>query len=405
MKSFELYFTLAWRNILRNPRRALFTLSAIVIAVTSSNFFAALQKGMSEQLVRSAVNTISGNLQVHSTKYLNDPSIDYLFELKESQLKNIDGKWVSRLRVPAVINSERESSSIILLGVDPLKEKDAGFIPTDFISGNALESSDSSTLLIGSALAKKMQTKLGRRVVVMSMGVDGELKERGFKISGVFQTPLGSEEKEFIFSGGNTISNFLGVTTGVSELAVRLSDESDPLLLDNEKELKSIYPSHDVKNWRQLKPLVHSIVQVQDGILLIWYLIVMLTVAFGLVNTLFMAIFERIREIGLYRALGMTKLGVISGVIIECIYLLIIGVVLGNLTSIFIVFMFSGGIDLSQFAKGTAVFGISKVVYPKLEFGDVLTVNFLILIIGSISSAYPAWKAGQLLPAEGLSKG
>lgn len=408
-RAFYFLTLLSWRNVVRNKRRALFTLSAIIIAVTSSNFFAALQRGMSNQLIESAISSITGNIQIHNTKFLNDPSLENRLQpLAKDQIEFLDnqftGIWTQRLRVPAVLMSERDSASVTLIGSEPEKERKAGYLPQNIEIGRALDDIDDSGLIIGRSLAEELQTSINKRLVLMSVSSDGNLVERGFRIVGIYKSLLDAEERSYVFSGRQVIAQFLQAPGQVSEITLRFNaNESDsyPLL---ERRLKELFPNEDVRNWRELQPLVDAIVKVQDGVLWVWYIIVMVTVAFGLVNTLFMAIFERIREIGLYRALGMRKAGVISSVLLESFFLLSFGILLGDILSLLIVTYLSSGIDLSQFAKGTAVIGLSKVVYPSLRFSDAGNINILVLFIGLISSLYPAWRAGSLEPAVGLSR-
>jgi ABC-type lipoprotein release transport system permease subunit len=238
----------------------------------------------------------------------------------------------------------------------------------------------------------------------MSVDSDGQLVERGFRIVGIFKSMLDAEEKGYVFTGIQPVSNLLGVDEDITEITLRLTGGERDLSASFLQKTRGLFSDRRVDGWRELQPLVEAIVRVQDGVLWVWYIIVMVTVAFGLVNTLFMAIFERIREIGLYRALGMRRGGVIASVLFESFFLLVIGLCIGNALTFLIVSLLSQGIDLSQFAKGTAVIGLSKVVYPSLKFDDVFDINALVLCIGLASSFYPAWRAGMLEPAVGLSK-
>ena len=144
--------------------------------------------------------------------------------------------------------------------------------------------------------------------------------------------------------------------------------------------------------------------QIQDGFLWLWFFIVVLTVACGLVNTLFMSIFERIRELGIIQALGLKPLQVQSLVLCESGVLIFFGLIIGNLLSYLTVFLLSGGIDISAFAKGAEMIGTSAMLYPKLLPMDLLVSNVLIIAVGLLSSFYPAWKATRFSPAEAIRK-
>jgi ABC-type lipoprotein release transport system permease subunit len=124
----------------------------------------------------------------------------------------------------------------------------------------------------------------------------------------------------------------------------------------------------------------------------------------GLVNTLVMAVFERIREIGLMLALGMRPSNILGQIIVESLLLLLIGLALGNLFAWLTVVPLKDGIDISVVAEGMAMMGASSMLYPELELHDVIMANVVVLVLGFLASLSPAWRASRYQPVEAITK-
>jgi ABC-type antimicrobial peptide transport system permease subunit len=141
-----------------------------------------------------------------------------------------------------------------------------------------------------------------------------------------------------------------------------------------------------------------------DGWILIWYVVVFIAMGFGIVNTVLMAVFERIREFGLLKALGMKPWWIIRGVLIESFFLLFIGTALGNGLGFLTNWIFlQTGIDLSFFAAGAQHFGMSRIIYPSVNPLDIVLANMVVFVLGMLVSLYPASRAARFTPVEALA--
>lgn len=404
---FGLLLSLAIRNVFRNKRRSLLTIAAIAIGVLSANGISSLARGISNEAVQSAIMTFTGHLQIHHPSYLADPSIEYRMpepsaELEQRLEQSDVLSWTTRLRLPAVIQSERDTAGVTLLGIDPERERAQTFLRDSVIHGSFLDSEAATGVVLGRALAKRLQTDIGKRVVIMSQHEDGTVADRGFRVIGLFDAELETTEKQFAFTGKMTLQTLVGVPAEVSELSLIAVDREKLSSITNS--IRSLLPKLEVKDWKELEPFVVALLEVQSGFLYIWYLIVIVTIAFGLVNTLFMVLFERTREIGLLQALGMYPRQIVLQFLFESGVMLFVGAVFGNLLTVLLLWFFSNGIDVSQFAEGTELFGVGQRVFLHLRGSDQLIANLLIVILGLLASAYPAWKAGRLLPAVAFAK-
>jgi ABC-type lipoprotein release transport system permease subunit len=136
----------------------------------------------------------------------------------------------------------------------------------------------------------------------------------------------------------------------------------------------------------------------------VWIVVVFLALAFGLVNTLVMAVFERVREIGLMLALGMTPRNILAQIVVESTLLLALGLAVGNVLAWVTIEPLKGGIDLSIVGEGMELWGASAVLYPALRWEDVVLANVVVLLLGFLASLSPAWRASRYEPVEAITK-
>ncbi|MBI5612481.1 MAG: ABC transporter permease [Gammaproteobacteria bacterium] len=402
-----LVVTLAWRNLWRHARRTLMILFAFALGVWSMVVIAAISRGSMEQQLDKAILTLTGHIQLHAPGYRDDPAIEYRLAPPDALLRAaLAGRevsaWASRVRVPAVIASERESAGVTLVGIDPAGERGLSFIPAAVTAGRYLESPDDQGLVLGRKLAERLETGLGRRVVLMSQDVNNQLGDRGFRVVGLFDTQPRQAEEAYVFIGRATAQQMLKLNDAVTEIAVMIRDRDRPeATLDR---LRAAAPGLDIEPWTVIEPLLVLTQKITDVILIIWYAIVFAAMSFGLINTLLMAVFERTREFGLFQALGMPPRHILGQVLVESLILLLLALLLGNLAAWATIASLKGGIDLSAVAEGMELVGIAPVIYPAWAPADMLAANALVFVLGIAASLYPAWRAARHVPVEAITR-
>jgi ABC-type lipoprotein release transport system permease subunit len=308
----------------------------------------------------------------------------------------------ARVRVPAVVSSERESAGVVLVGIDPRREQGLSFIPGAITAGRYLASPDDPGLLLGRKLAEQLETALGRRVVLMSQDARNQIADRGFRVVGIFDADPQAMETGYVFIGLAVARQMLKIGDAVSEVAAMAADRTrlDTALAT----LRAAAPGLEVAPWTEVQPLLVLTEKVNNVVLLIWFAVVFAAMAFGLVNTLLMAVFERTREFGLFQALGMPPRFILGQVLVESLILLGLALALGNLASWASVAALEDGIDLSMFAEGFELVGMSPVIYPALAAGDISAANLIVAGLGVLASLYPAWRAARYVPVEAITR-
>lgn len=400
--------TMAWRNLWRNYRRTLIMLLAIAVGVWAMIFLTALMRGMVDDMVKQGIRALPGHVQVHAHGYRDDPSVNYCLSAPGDVLLNVlRGQqvkaWTGRVKVPAMISSEYDNRGITLLGVDDEGEIALGFDRSKVFEGRFLNGVDDQGIVIGRKLMERLETRLGKRVVVMSQGPDNDITERGFRIVGIYRAELESIEDNVVYAGIGVVQQMLGIGSDISEIAVLGFDYQSPERLVSQ--IRSVAPDElEVLSWLELDPYLATMMEVMNGFVLVWMVVIFLALSFGLVNTLMMAVFERVREIGLMQALGMRPSAIVFQILLESLILLSLGLLLGNLLAVATVIPLKDGIDISVVSQGMEMMGASSVLYPVLLWPDLLLANIVVIVLGILTSSLPAWHAAQYRPVEALTK-
>ncbi|MEK6750160.1 MAG: ABC transporter permease [Pseudomonadota bacterium] len=406
-KGYTLVAALAWRNLWRNPRRTTVILFAIVLGAWAMIVMAAYARGMSKQVFDNAIDNLTGHIQIHAPGYLEDPVIDYAFDSAQTTLKTAlsdpeIAQFSPRVRVPAVVASERESQGVTLLGIDPVTEAKMSFLRKSIVAGNFFVSARDPGVIIGKKLAERLETALGRRVVIMTQDAHSKIADRGFRVVGIFDAMMDAQETGFAFISLGAARQMLNLENRVSEIAIKLHDpaHTDATL----ERLKLQLPALDVRAWYKLDMLAKLFQDTWEGSTFVWHLIVFLAMGFGIVNTILMAVFERTREFGLFQALGLKPGFILLQVWLEALLLLIIGLAIGNLVAWLSVLATGDGIDVSAFGQGLEMAKLSKVIPFVLTARDLLIANAVVLILGLLTCLYPAWRAARLVPAHAITR-
>ena len=399
---------LAWRNLWRNRRRTTIMLLAIATGAWAMIFMTALMRGMVDQMVEDGIDALPGYVQVHHPQYRDDPNIENSLPAPDAAFRGAMADpevrgWTARVRVPAMVSSARDSRGVTLLGVDPAGEISVGFDPTSIVAGRFLEGPDDGGVVVGRKLLDRLETGLGKRIVIMSQGPDNTVADRGFRVVGVYKAQLEALEETYVYAGLETVQAMLESGDRVSEIAVTGYDYRavGPLL---ERVRGAVPAATEVLPWTELDPYLGSMMNVMDGFVLVWMVVIFLALSFGLVNTLMMAVFERIREFGLMQALGMKPTAILSQVLLESLFLLALGLLLGNLLAIGSIWPLRDGIDLSIVGQGMEWFGAASVLYPALKPNDLLLADTVVVVLGILTSLMPAWRASRYRPVDAIAR-
>lgn len=401
---------MAWRNIWRNPRRTAVILTAVVIGVWSMIFLGALMRGTLAGMIHNGIDTLTGHIQIHQRGYTDDPSIDHsigdpgAIERVLAETLPPGSRWCLRVRVNAVASNARHNSGVTLVGIDPAAEARISFIGGAVRQGRYLKADDAHGILVGAALAEQFETRLGHKLILMSEDRTGQVASRAFRIVGIYRAEMASTEKAYVFVTRRTAQAMLHMGPAVSEISIMLPE--DDMAAPLARKLTARLAGHDldVRSWQEALPLLQAYLQMYNSFILIWFVVVFVAMGFGILNTTLMAVFERMREFGLLKALGMRPGRIVKGILTESFFILVCGQVVGNLLGLASCWALSfHGLDLSGLAQGAEYAGLSRVIYPDIWLKDVVSANLVVLLLGLVVCLYPAVKAARFTPVEAMA--
>jgi ABC-type lipoprotein release transport system permease subunit len=403
---------IAWRNLWRNTRRTCVILTAIIIGILSMLVLSAFGRGSMEGMVNNSLDNLVGHIKLRQPDYRVDPVISNSLpdsELLVRQLQRLvpEGTGiVQRIRVEGVLSTSRDHQGVEIVGIEPAREASVSFVGKPVYQGAMIGDDDPSGLLIGEELREKIGLDIGKKVVLLTQTTDGDSISRAFRIRGSYKTEMKDTEKRMVFVNLDTLRQMTGAAHQATEISLRLTGEAGASSNRIEELARAIGAKIkgqglEISTWQQLLPAVHAYIAMFDTYMLIWFVVVFIAMGFGLANTMLMAVYERMREFGLQRALGMRSSRIVRVVLFEVLLLLLLGALIANCSAIiFTEVVFRGGIDLSVFAEGIEMWGISRIIYPVLALRDVVTANAVVVVLGLIVGLYPALQAARFTPVE-----
>jgi len=382
---------------------------AVVIGVWSMIFLGALMRGIIDGMIHNGINTLTGHILIHQSRYPDDPSIDNSIADGKEVLREIEAllpagsRVASRVRVNTIVSNARHNGSATLVGIDPAEEKPLSFIGSAVTRGRYLKAEDNGAILVGQALAKRFDTELGHKLILMTQDKTGQITSKAYRIAGIFQAEMESTEKAYVFVTRESARKMLKMGAAISEISILLPspDQADQTAAALEAEFAG--KALRVRTWQDALPLLQAYLDLYDSFIMIWFLVVFVAMGFGILNTTLMAVFERMREFGLLKALGMRPIRIVKGILTEALIILLVGLFTGNALGLASAWALSfHGIDLSALAQGVEYAGMSRVIFPLVLPKDMLGANLVVLLLGLLVCLYPALKAARFTPVEAM---
>lgn len=399
---------IAGRNIWRSRKRSLIIITAVSIGLWAGIFMMAFYNGMIEQRISSAIADELSHIQLHHPEFRKEYEIKYLLPqgkkilktiAKDSQIKAVAG----RIIIKGMIASASGSSGITINGVMPKEEQALTNLNEKIIKGNYFDPKKTNQIILSEKLRKKLKLNLNKKTILTFQDKQGNLASGAFRITAIYKTINGPYDDSNVFVKITDIDSLAGIPNELNEIAVLL--QSNQLLDEVQSKLNQKFPKTEIKNWMEISPELGLTISVGDQMVYIFMGIILLALAFGIINTMMMAVLERTREIGMLLALGMNKFKIFMMIVLETLFLILVGCPVGILLAFAtIAITQQTGIDFSQFSEAYSSFGYSSIIYPSLTARQFGIIMLLVFSTALFSALFPARKALQLNPAESLKK-
>lgn len=398
---------LAWKNIWRNRIRSLVVLGSVCLGLWVGAFMMAYAFGAIDQRLEDAVSKEVSHLQVHHPQWKKDHEPRFSIPDGRDILEMIESddriKAVSaRAMVYGVIASATSSTGAKIQGVNARWEDLVTGLEGKLISGDYFVDEERNKVILGERLAERLGVKLRSKIVLTFQDINGNIASGAFRITGLYKTYNSTYDELNVFVKYNDLAALLEQEGEYHEIAALVHDTDSLAAVLHD--LRRDYPNSLTEDWKQISPELGLMVESMDQYMVIFLVIILLALSFGIINTMLMAVMERTREIGMLMAIGMNKWRIFSMISLETIYLVITASPIGLLLAfVTINYLGASGIDLSAFYdESYAAIGFQTTIYPKLEVEYYWQILILVLITALLSAVYPAISAIRLDPVKAI---
>lgn len=399
---------MAWRNIWRNKARSIVIMVSVAIGLLAGISVLALYKGMMKSRVRTVIDTETGHLQIHNVQFKKDYAPQFVidsFDTVISTIRSMPSVKIAagRTIVQGMLAATSGSAGVQINGVIPGLEGKLSRLNEKIITGRGLEGVKKNQIIIGKKLADKMKLKQGSKLVLTFTDSSENLISAAFRVVGIYQSENAPLDELNVYVTAVDLNQLLQIN-GYHEIGVLLQNDFDVGSI--EKQLQDRFPFLLVESWQKLSPETDLMVKTVDTYSYIIMMIILVALAFGILNTMLMSVLERIREIGMMVALGTSRLRIFLLVLMETVFLTLAGTPLGFGIGYLLVNHYERyGLDLSGMGKEMmASFGFSTMVYPSFPWEKLPGVTIMVITTALVSCLLPALKALKLRPAEALAR-
>lgn len=398
--------SIAWRNLWRHRTRSLAIIASVALGVWAGLFITSFYYGMGESRMRTVIQEEVSHLRVRHPRFNDDFEAGWNFSLDsmEQVIRQTPGVKAFSLRAVAqgMIATAAGSNGVQINGIDPAAETATRQLEGFVKEGSYFDTDKVHQALVGKKLATKMNLKPGAKIVLTFSDAAQNIHSGAFRICGIYETQNAPLDERNVYVQRTALNDLLGTPGRGTEAAILLHDGMD--VQTAQQTLQNRLPGLETLTWRETSPETALVMSSLDMTSLIFIVIIMLALAFGIVNTMLMAVLERTREIGMLMAIGMTRLRVFGMVVIETLLLSMVGCPAGVALAFALNARLSvKGIDFSVIAGNTMKdFGYEAIIYPEIPAFKVWQVVQVVFFIALFASVFPAWKALRLQPAEAI---
>lgn len=400
-------YTMAWRNIWRSKMRSIVIMLSIALGLFAGIAVLALYKGMMKARIRTVIDAEVGHLQVHEPDFRHDYEPSFTLSDGDALLDSIRlmpsvAFASARSITQGMLSTATGTAGVQINGVIPEEEYRVSQLEKKIVEGKPFDATRKNEAMIGKKLADKMNLRPGQKLVLTFTDTAGTMVSGAFRVAAVYQSANAPLDERNVYLRQSDLNPLLGLASEFHEIAVLLNRDED---LDQAQDtLQATWPGYAVESWKELAPETDLMVNTTNQLSYILMGIIMFALAFGIVNTMLMAVMERTREIGMMVALGTTRLRIFMLVLTETVYLTLAGAPVGFLTGWLITrYYTNAGLDISGMGEEMMrSFGYNTLIYPEFPAEKFPAVVLIVAATALCASLLPAMKALRLRPIEAL---
>jgi ABC-type lipoprotein release transport system permease subunit len=404
---------IAWRNLWRRKRRTLITGISIGFGVMLAVTFTGTgDYGYTNMINTSAIMGL-GHVTIEPQGYNQTPSLDKRLrktgEIRERVLAMPGvNDAIVRITGQAMFASASKTIGGMFMGIDPAQESpEQNLLIRSLVQGEVFSGKDSRGVVVGSKMAEKLNLRIGKKLVYTTTDVSGEIVSEIARVTGIFKTGVNTADGGMVLLPINSVRATLHYDAqDATLLAVIINDQRYAERMRDTISLAEEDPQIEVLSWQQTQAEMAGLITMDRGGNYISQFLIGLLIAAGILNTLLMSVLERTREFGVMMAVGMSPRTLFMLVVVESLWLAIIGIVIGIIITApwyaylyYVGLDFSGAIGEDYSAGGILVDPLIRIRLYKESIIAILTGVFSLTLLAGL---YPAWRAGRIPPVESL---
>jgi ABC-type lipoprotein release transport system permease subunit len=382
---------------------------SIAIGLFSGIAILALYQGMMKGRVRTVIDAEVGHLQIHHPEFKNDFKPEFTISNGHQLVENLNSIPGIKLAVPrsittGMLSTPGGSAGVQINGIIPHQEYEASQLREKIIKGDVFNPSKKNQIIIGKKLADKLKLKVGSKLVLTFTDSNEEIGSGAFRINAIYQSDNAPLDEMNVYITMKELNSMLKIEDRFHEIVLILVE--DKAIDSLKSHLAKKFVNLKIETWREISPETNLLVKTTDQYSYIIMMIIMLALAFGIINTMLMAILERTKEIGMMLALGTNQIRIFLLVLLETFMLTFAGTPLGIASSWVIISYFNKkGLDLSGMGNEMMnSFGFGSMIYPEFPADKILNVFLIVFFTALVSCFFPALKALRLQPVEALRR-
>ncbi len=403
-----LTFKLAFRNLFRNTRRTLLTALLISSSLVVLILVDGLMLGMTNVMVGGITHTLEGEAQVVRKGFRNNFEVEYTIDDPTNVISQIEESDVvdgfgPRVIIGGMIASSYNTTGSLVYGVDAKQELKVSRISDAVIEGQYL-SGESREILIGKPMAELLEVKLGDRLIITAATVDtNEITQELFRLSGIFEFGPEEMDKNLVFINLDKAQSVLGMEGNLHQIALRFIDPEDAKNAELPLFKQLTNEENEALGWLDLQPSIGAMIEMSGYSTAIVGTILFLLTSLGVINSMFMSIYERIYEFGVAKAIGTTPWQIIQLVLFEALLLALISCVFGLTIGYFLGDYFSThGIPMGKMEVSGVL--LDGNLYTRLALYQFVNFPVYVTLLTLAAAIYPATFASRIVPTEALQR-
>jgi putative ABC transport system permease protein len=405
------YLKIAWRNLWRNKRRSVLTIAALALCSWLLLWMMYFAYGGHDNWLENYVRILTGHIQIHALGFADDMSV--MKRIREpSTVYDVLEKaryvraYSPRIKTYALAAAHGNSAGAFILAFDPDRERTVSNMYKSLKEGNYLRSGHDREVVLAFALADNLGVGIGDEVAILVQAADGSLGAEKYTVVGICDPGISTMNNTLLMMNLSAAQELLSYGKAVNEIVVMVDNPNHVNKTDKEIESKLNPDEYEVLTWGEAAPELEQLIAWDWASFVLTVMVFAIVAALGVMNTVLMSVFERVREFGILMAMGMRPGQLARLVVLENVLMTLIAIVIGFALGLVNAWVNTWyGLDLNAFNMGESLadWGMANtVMFAEINLKGFLISFAVIFGISTLASIYPAWKTARMRPVDAI---